>query len=416
MSFHSLISLIGYRIFLNGLLRVSTIASRLLLLLILLKATTPEVVGAYGVVSATVAYVSLLIGADFYQYAQRELIAFPPLRRSFVIQHQVIATSMFYTVLIPTSLLIFAFEILPKSLSGIFYVLTISEHLGQEVGRTLTAISRTLTSGIVLFLRSASWVWILAACYLFGKPSPLTLEYLLELWLVGSLVGLIAGTAVIYREIRPWRRWPLDIAWIWRGIRKSLLYFCATMVLKGITTVDRYMMQLTSEPNVIGAYVAYVGIAMVLINMLDAIVFAPLFPRLVETRANGQRDAFINHYRKLHQQTLGLAVMGSVLSVTLAPYVFQWAGKSVYLDHIGIYYVLVVGIFFYALGMVPHYALYAKSCDVSIFLTQLLAIIPFVVTFAITYNAVPTYGAALSLLSAFLFIFLAKTTLNRHHI
>ena len=68
---------------------------------------------------------------------------------------------------------------------------------------------------------------------------------------------------------KPWKRWPLgglDSA----GLKQALLYFSATVALKGITTADRYMMQHTSSAEVVGAYVAYIGIAMTLIILLDA--------------------------------------------------------------------------------------------------------------------------------------------------
>lgn len=403
----------GYTSLLNGLLRASTIASRFLLLLILLKTATPEVMGTYGMVSATIAYISLLIGADFYQYAQREIISHPLPRRSFVIQHQGVVTLMSYTVLLPTTLLLFSFDLLPKALLGIFYALTISEHLGQEVGRTLTAISRTVIAGVVLFLRSASWIWILAASSLLGNTT--TLDSLLELWLLGSIAGLALGLAILHREIQPWRKWPLDLPWIWRGVRKSFLFFSATIALKGMTTLDRYMMQLTSESDIVGAYVAYVGIAMTLINLLDAVVFAPLFPTLVKYRAENDHAAYAKQYRKIHHQTWIFATISSIILMLLGPYVFQSVGKSIYLNHLAIYYLLLAAIFMYAVSMVPHYALYAKGQDIAIVSTQIIALVPFIVTFAIVYHTISIYGPALSLLTAFLFIFIAKTLLNKRY-
>lgn len=395
----------------NGILRALTIGSRFLLLLLLLKTASPEAIGIYGLVSASVAYVSLLIGADFYQYSQRELIAQPHSRRSFVIQHQALTASILYFALLPASLLIFSFNLLPITLIGLFYALTITEHLGQEVGRSLTALSCTVTAGVVLFLRSASWVWILAASSMFENST--TLDSILKYWLFGSLVGLVYGLIFLHKEIRPWRKWPIDLNWILRGARKSFLFFIATLAFKGMTTIDRYMMQVTSEPDVTGAYVVYVGIAMVLINLLDAVVFAPLFPSLVLARVEDRNEDFVEQYRKLHRQTWLLATIGSVLSIFLVPQVFQWADKSIYQNYLEIYYVIVAAIFLYAVSMVPHYALYAKGKDVAIVAIQIGALIPFAVTFAIAYHSGPTYGAALALFAAFLFIFSAKTLINK---
>ena len=207
----------------------------------------------------------------------------------------------------------------------------------------------------------------------------------------------------------------MDTPWIVQGLRNAMLYFGATLALKGMTTVDRYMVQHTSSSEVVGAYVAYIGIGMTLINLLDAAVFAPIFPRLIRFHAAGDQSAYEKQYKALRNQTWALSILASLISCFIAPFVFRWADKPIYLTHMSIYYVVVIGVFFYAVSMVPHYALYARRKDKAIVGTQIGALLPFALTFAMTSSQFPAESAALSLAVAFAFMFTLKAVLNRSH-
>lgn len=207
----------------------------------------------------------------------------------------------------------------------------------------------------------------------------------------------------------------MDTPWIAQGLRNAMLYFGATLALKGMTTVDRYMVQQISNSEVVGAYVAYIGIGMTLINLLDATVFAPIFPKLIRLHAAGDQSAYEKQYKVLRNQTWALSILASLMSCFIAPFVFRWADKPIYLTHMSIYYVVVIGVFFYAVSMVPHYALYARRKDMAIVGTQIGALLPFALTFALTSSLFPAESAALSLAVAFAFMFTLKAVLNRSH-
>lgn len=394
---------------LNGGLRLLSMASRFVLLLILLKNASPDVVGTYGLLSASVAFLSLIVGADFYQYAQRELITLPQSHRSFVLQHQAIVIAGLYAVLLPLSYLAFVLGFLPYDLLLPFLGLSIVEHLGQELGRALTSMAKPLVAGWVLFLRTAAWVWLLAVQ---GEHS-ITLNEIIMAWTAGSLSGLALAAFFVYNLTKPWKRWPLDTAWIQAGLKQALLYFSATVALKGITTADRYMMQHTSSAEVVGAYVAYIGIAMTLINLLDASVFSQLYPKLVRHKSAGDDHAYQQAYRSLRNQTWVMSILASLLCAIAAPYIFKWAHKPVYIDHLDIFYVIVIAVFFYAVSMVPHYGLYAERKDVPIVATQVIAILPFSIVFGISKTSTPDISTALALTAAFIFTFIAKELLYR---
>jgi len=138
----------------NIALRGMTLGSKFVLIFILAKLLEPAEVGLYGLLTATIAYVMMAVGFDFYSYATRELINTDRKDWLALLRDQGVFFGITYAAVLPLCFLIFWFDFLPWTLAMWFFPLLVLEHIAQEFNRLLIAISEPLWASIVLFLRS----------------------------------------------------------------------------------------------------------------------------------------------------------------------------------------------------------------------------------------------------------------------
>lgn len=385
---------------LNVALRVLGMGSRFALIFVLAKLFEPAEVGLFGLFMATVAFSMLMVGGDYYTYSQRELMSLPRERWSFVVQHQLLAIGLLYLLLLPPQLLLFGFELLPPHFMVWFFALLVVEHLAQEINRLLVAMQRPLLASWVLFIRMGAWVWVLLPV-LWLVPESQTLETVFAGWLVGGVLAMGVGIVGIMREVAPRRVWPWDWVWLKRGFGVGLLFLVATLCFKALTTADRFIVDVLNGGDLLGVYVLYMGMAMAIMNFLDAAVFSFLYPRLVTAYRQGARAEYLRIRKELAWSTIGISVGLAALIIALAPLLIGWIDRPIYAEHLPLLWLLLAVAVVYAVGMIPHYGLYARGADRSIIVAHVSSLIVFAIVVVLLAKLAPLEAAAYGLLAAF---------------
>lgn len=393
---------------LNTALRGSTLVSKFLLIFLLAKFLPPAEVGLYGLLTASIAYALMGLGLDFYTFATRELIATDRRQWAGLLRDQGVFYLLAYLLLLPLFLLLFSTGALPWSLALWFFPLLVFEHLAQEFNRLLVAMSEPLWASIVLFVRSGLWA-IVVSLWMWFSPEVRELNHVLFAWLIGSLAASVLaftrlrglGTESLQEKIN----W----GWIKRGVLVALPFAVATLSLRGLYTVDRYLIEAISGLEVLAAYVLYAGIANAVMNFLDASVFSFQYPKLLMASSQNDDARFEQEMRLLWKHTLVATAALSAAALLLAGPVVGWLDRPVYAAHLHLLYWALLGVALMALSMVPHYGLYARHVDRPIVYIHLAALPIFggavwLLKPSMTETAVPAAVAA-----ACLFIFLAKT-------
>lgn len=400
----------------NVSLRALSMGSKFALIIALARLLAPAEVGLYGLFTATVGFSMLVIGGDYYTYSQRELLSQPQERWSFVIQHQALATLMLYVVLLPAQAVIFWLEMMPRYLAGWFFALLIAEHIAQEINRLLVVMHRQLLASMVLFIRTGAWACFVLPVMWFDS-SVRNLNAVLLAWLIGCLFAIMLGAWGIWREVRPWRRWKFDWFWLRRGFVVGLMFLMATMCFRALQTFDRYTVKSLAGADFLGVYVLYTGVAMSVISVLDPAVFSFLYPRLVAAYRQGDQAQYRQLMRELAYSAIGVSVLVAIVIAILAPFVFAWTNKPVYTQHLPILWLLLGMTIIYAIGMVPHYGLYARGADKSIVIAHVSSLLVFGVVVAALATLAPQAAAACALIASFLWMGLFKQwryrTLNK---
>lgn len=393
----------------NLALRGVTLASKFLLIFFLARFLEPAELGLYGLLAATIGYALYLLGLDFYTYTTRELLKRDREEWGGLLKDQGALTLVLYVLFVPLLSLVFATGTLPWPMAGWFFGLIVLEHLNQELMRLLIAISRPVLANVVLFLRQGAWA-VIATALMFFDPETRNLETVLLAWTLGGLAALLlAAGRLCQLRIGGWRK-RVDWSWIRQGVKVAVPMLVATLAIRGVFTLDRYWLEALSGLEVLGAYVLFMGIGNAMMSFLDAGVFAFLYPGLISAFQKGDADAFRQGVKRFFIQTTVFSLCFALVALVLIDPLLSWLDKPLYREQQGMFPWILLAIFLYALGMIPHYALYAQGRDrplIHSHIASLVIFIPATWLFSIHW---PHLAVPLGLSVAFFLILVWKTT------
>lgn len=392
---------------LNLALRATTLVSKFALIFVLAKFLEPAEVGLYGLLSATVFYVLMGLGFDFYTFAARELIVTDRRNWAGMLRDQGVFYGITYSALLPFCLLLFWMGFLPWQLAIWFFPLLALEHLAQELNRLLVAISEPLWASVVLFVRSGLWA-VVAALWMWLDPERRTLIFTLACWATGVLSACVLGFSRLRSLETRSLAHAINWKWIGQGVRIAFPFVLATLSLRALYTVDRYWIEALGGLEALAAYVLFAGIANAIMSFLDAAVFTFAYPALIASAGKGDRTVFDRQMHRLGQHTLAITLGLSIAAILCADPLIDWLDRPSYTQHFSLLYWTVLAAALSGLSMIPHYGLYARRKDRPIVLSHLASLPIF---FLATLVLIPLLGIAAvpaAMALAFLFLLLVK--------
>lgn len=389
-------------------LRGLTLVTKFGFILTLSKFLSPEEVGLYGLVFATIVFSMMAIGFDYYTFANRELIAAAEDVWSRIVRDQFTFYLFSYLIALPILVIIFAFDWLPWSMFWWFVALLAAEHIAQELNRLLIAMQKPVFAGFVMFIRQGLWALIAIALIISNKEYR-NLPIVFTLWLLGTSVAIAVAVTKLKSLGITISRARVDWMWIMRGLKKALPFFLAALSFQALYTIDRYWLASLSTLSVVAAYVVFISVTNAIQSFVDSAVFSFFYPRLVAAARNHQTQAYRSIAKKLTVQTISItALLAAASLVSIHPLV-AWLQKPSYEANIDLFYWSLLGSCFLVLSNIPHYCLYAKCQDGIILVSHLLSFVAFVVA---TYFLIPILGHAsvpAGMAFAFLFLLIFKT-------
>ncbi|SNR90579.1 lipopolysaccharide biosynthesis protein [Pseudomonas segetis] len=393
----------------NILLRAITLGARFLLIFFLARYLVPADLGMYGLLIATIGYALYFLGLDFYTFTTRELLKKPTDKWGGLLKsHGGLALTL-YAIFLPILLSVFWSGSLPWSLVYWFFVLVVLEHINQELMRLLIAISEPLMANAVLFFRQGLWAVIVAGVMYFC-PALRSLEFVLLAWCIGGALALLLAVYRLHQlRIEGWSN-KIDWHWIGQGLKVALPLLVATLALRALFTIDRYWVEALGGLEVLGAYVLFVGFSNALLAFLDAGVFAFIYPGLIRSFQKQDAPAYKQGLKKLAVQTVVLSIVFVVFASFLIGPLLIWLDKPLYVEQQALFPWVLLATVIYAIGMVPHYALYAQGLDTPIIKSHIVGLLVFVVVTWLLATEWPDFAVPIGVAIAFTFIFAWKMT------
>lgn len=393
----------------SSLLRMATLATRFAFVFFLAKFLTPADVGLYGLFTATIAYSIYLVGLDFYVYSTRETINATPQQISLVIKNQFAVSAVLYAIVTPLLMaLIIAKANWPIYMAILFTPILFIEHVNQELFRLFIAQSQQLVASVLLFIRQASW-GLTAVFVIFLSPAARNLELILLLWLVAGVLAVVGGAIKLKQMGIRRASQPIEWTWIKKGIATSAAFLVATLALRAILTFDRYAIEAIGGMEMVGAYVLFSGMAASLLAFLDAGVFSFSYPLLLKYAKENKQLAFSKQMWHMLGLTIAACFAFCVVAHLLLPYLLSWLDKEIYLSSVNIFYWVLAATVLNAIGLIPHYGLYAIKKDRIIISSHIIALLIFIIGIVLLKPYSGTLAIPQSIAIAFLFILLWKS-------
>lgn len=393
---------------LNVVLRGMTLVSKFLLVFFLARFLEPAELGLYGLITATIGYALYLLGFDFYAFTTRELLKRERSEWGGLLKDQCALSAVLYLIFLPLCSLIFVKGLLPWSLAGWFFALLVLEHLTQELSRLLIAISEQLLASVILFMRSGLWA-VAVTGLMFIEPESRTLYFVLGGWALGGLSALLLGLYKITQlKMGGWHK-AVDWRWIGSGLKIAIPLLIATLAIRAVFALDRYWFEALAGLEILGAYVLFMGISNALMSFLDAGVFAFSYPGLITAHNKQDALAFRSGLRKLLGYTLLLSAIFAGVALVLIGPLLQWLDRPLYMSQQNLFPWIMLTTVLYAIGMVPHYALYAQGHDRPIIQSHVASFLFFIPATWLFSLCSPLLAVPLGLSAAFTLVLLWKS-------
>lgn len=383
---------------------------KFLLLVYMAKALTPEEVGIYGLIVASVTWFATFTGLDFHNFALRELISGQkPFR--FVVSHLQSVFVLNYGVLL---LLCLAAGIhVDWTLISIIFLLTVLEHQGHEASLLAIAVRRPLLSALILFIRSGSWP-LVAIFAMALNESLRTIEFVLLSWGLASVSALVVAFFTIYRRTGVAVLAGLDRQWIMAGIKTGLIYWLSSLVLRMTGVLDRYLMEARFGLDMVGVYAFYVSVGLSLAAFVDSAIISFRYPDSVKAVGAGRYHDFSKNQNRMLRNTLLLGLALSCAILLSVPLVLEYMEADLYLRHKDFLFWSLLTYLAYCLSMTPHFGLYSMRKDRVVFLCNASAFAVFLSAFLLFQQAgAKVYSIVYAVAVAYAFLFIVKQNAYR---
>ncbi|HBL6926960.1 TPA: hypothetical protein LSH75_004608, partial [Citrobacter koseri] len=205
------------------LFRVAGLGGKFLLMLVLAKTMPASVMGAFGLVTATISVCLYFVGLDFYVYTTREILS-PDQKKTTgsIIYNQMLFFFLTYLILLIIWPNVTHYSQI-TTYAIIAFALVISEHLSQEIYRLLIALKRNKFANFCLFLRSGAWCYVIIPILFYKR---IDLKDVFYTWLCFSFLSVLFSILYLkYSGLLKISSFIPDFKWIINGVSICALFF-----------------------------------------------------------------------------------------------------------------------------------------------------------------------------------------------
>lgn len=393
------------RPYINIVVKGMTLLGKFFLLFYMVKELSPEEVGIYGITIVSISYAMYAVGLDFYTYSTRDLIQRPKNEWFFYIKKQIKLILVNYFFMLPI-IFFLVYDFVSPLLSFLVIVIIIFEHINQEAMRLLIADNRAFLASNILFVRSGFWCYITVVLMEYGWIDKNIISVLV-LWLIFSIIALVLSIHYLkyiftikesVKKVKP--------RWLFSGLKVCIPILISTLMMRTITTIDRFWMEKLDGLELVGVYSFYFGIAGSLIAFLDSGVFSFYYPKLIA--AKNDFLEFKSLIRLMLYKTVVLTFLISFVLCLMVPYILKWIDKEIYISNTLMFYLVLVANIFYCISMIPHYILYAKNYDKAIVFSHVVSLFVFILFTIVLVEMAVSLAIVYSILISYLFLLLVK--------
>ena len=402
------------------IIRGLTLFARFILIIFIANQLSVTEVGFYGFITASIFVAVYMSGYEHGNYSARQIIKCKTLScREKSVSSLTIFSFIMFVIISPLVFYLTASNEIYKYISILyFFIIAYGESYIAEHKKVLISLGHPFYTGIVDFVKSGVWVYLLIPLVMFGWID-LNLNIILLMWLVFVAIG----TFLIFFKLRSFYKIKNLIARPVFNKYKNQIYSSTPFFLSGLSLLaievsGRFSLQMAGLQIEAGVYTFYSGF-----------IFAiPLFVWSASVAFDHKKilTAFENDDIKISnklilimiKRSLKICLLLSLLLFFSFETLLEIVGKGEYLEHMNSFFLFLLVPFIHILDSHIYYVLYARGMDKEIATSSIIGFIFLAVFQAFTLSNFGMTSAIVSIIVALtvsvlfklFFIFKNRTT------
>ena len=400
------------------IIRGLTLFARFILIILIANQLSVIEVGFYGFITASIFIAVYMVGYEHGNYSARQIIKCKTLScREKSVSSLTIFGLIMFVIISPLVFYATASNEIYKYISILyFFIIAYGESYIAEHKKILISLGHPFYTGIVDFVKSGVWVFLLIPLVLFGWID-IDLNIILLMWLVFVSIG----TFLIFFKLRSFYKIKNLIARPVFNKYKNQIYSSTPFFLSGLSLLaieisGRISLQMAGLQIEAGVYTFYTGF-----------IFAiPLFVWSASVAFDHKKilTAFENHDLKLSnklilimtKRSLKICFLLSLLLFFGFETLLEMVGKDEYVEHMNSFFLFLIVPFIHIIDSHIYYVLYVRGMDKEIAASSIIGFV-FLAMFQIfTIYNLGIVSAILSIIIALIISVLIKLFFIRRSI
>lgn len=370
--------------------------------------------GIYGLFITSVTFFSLIIGLDYYNFSNRNLISSKEEEKIGVLKEQFFLYFCSYILFLPI-LLVIGDYFLPSPHLFYFVVIVILDHFSQELFRITISLEKSVPANFFLFLRSGSWVIIIIALFYFGIVD-YKLEYLWLLWITFSSLTIVLNLFYLSRIIDTANfKVPITFKYVKAGVNTTLLFFISTISYKIVEISDRYLIDLFMSKEEVGVYTFYSQIVNLSNVVITTSVIFISFPQLVKSIHNKEIDLFKKVRYSIAKRVIIISSLICAALFLFSKIGFKYINED-FLVYINSFYILNLSSLALNFSLISHYSLYAMQQEKYLLYTSVACAVTNIILNLLLINSYGLIGASVATFASYMLVLILKYLVDRRKI
>lgn len=368
---------------LNVFLRIGGIGSKFLIITLMSKYFDVDVFGNYGLITSIITILIFVLGLDFYNFSIRDILK---TSNKQDILNKVLVTIVLYFAIYGLFVLLgyYTFNSISyiKPYTFLVVSLVITEHLSQEIYRLLIGFKKILLANILLFFRTVSWSAIII--YYYFNNTLITIEKIFTLWLFANSLTIIYILVLsIKKNFNLLLKATLNFNWVKKGLRISSVFFLATISLKSMEYLNRFVVDYYMGEELAGIFLFYSNISILISLYINTIVISFELPELIKSVKLPKIELLLKKFKK---SLLVHILISSIFIFLIIKPLLHWQNKVEFEKYLPLICFLIIGVGLMNYSLLYHFKMYIYHKDRSLLKSMVLsAIISLLLTITLTY-------------------------------
>jgi len=373
--------------FSGTILRILSIISRLMLVMILLNKLSLYEFGQFGLITVTATYIIFFFGFELHNYTSKELLKYKIQKWGFIFINRLYFSIATFSILF--FLIIFLnkyFVLIFNDINLIFFIIFF-EHITTESNRVFYIKGDYSTYVILDFLRKSLLPFVIIVLYLIDYK--INLELVLKVWffsiLFCSTISFYFLNKIKFKISK--KDYFINIKFLLKGVKKSAFLLISLLISSLVFVIDRYFIKIFYDEIILSSYIFFIAISFVPLSITDSAVITKYFRVLLLNSKKNIIKFKLNFFEAL-KVTIFIILSFDIICFLTIDKLIVISGKEILLENIYIFYFLIVIGNLICINKLLELCLYSLSKNLNILKSNILLVIFFLIsmTFTLLYE------------------------------